>query len=252
VSQPLTGLVRRRLPDLGGKEAILLFALADMIEKGTREWRDTWAKLGKKVGLKKCPREVRKLAYKLRDRSFIEIRNTGRGILIKLTPESGLKLPTQSGLKHPTQSGLKHPTLTPPLIIPPENAPVTQPGSKVESQDIHIQGGSCNRSTRASARAAPLEFEKNGSNPKPKPKAAPPAPTKPKRRRLSTTELISTEREISRLTKEVDRVRDKHESTEDWSDRERENVKRWKSRVDQLCVTMGAEPLYHATRGPHQ
>jgi hypothetical protein len=68
-----------------------------------------------------------------------------------------------------------------------------------------------------------------------------------KRCRPSPSDKISLEREIGRLIKEIDRVRDRHESAEDWTDQERLNVKRWKLRVDECCRQIDNEPVYNVS-----
>lgn len=255
MSQPLTGVIRRRLKELSVPEGWFLLALADMVDSETRQWRESWHRLALRLG-RKHDRKIRQTAYRLRDDGWLTIQSDGRSVLLTLTPERGCRRADSSsaevGTKGAYQVGTKSAyqigtgsaeevgtigaTIDSPLNNPlGRNAPVT-PSSLSESVSAPMGGDE-----GSNGMPSPLGSEKGPGRP------IPPKPTpEPKRRRLGLSERISFEREIARLTKEIDRVRDRHESNEDWTVRERQNVKRWKLRVDECCLQIDQEPVYNA------
>lgn len=249
MSQPLTGIIRRRWGDLPKTEYALILSLADMVDSTTRQWRSTWTDLARRS---RWPiRTLTHAGYRLRDARWLQIQSTGRGIVITLTPESGVSfqqfgrqsIADQKGNPLPTSSathclpgrqpaaGIDRPPITPLGA----NAPLTPsvfPGSVSTPKGV--------LDVENNGKPAPLGSAKGPGNPIP-----PRAGHGPKRPRLSTSERISLEKESANLVREIDRVRDKHESAEDWTDREKANVARWKARVDELCTQLGSLRLYH-------
>ena len=92
MSQPLTGLVRRRLQDLTVHEGWFLMALADMADSVTREWREPWHRLALRLGHRNkwC---IKRIAYRLRDHHWLSVKSDGRGVVITLHPERGKPTP---------------------------------------------------------------------------------------------------------------------------------------------------------------
>lgn len=231
--------------ELAWNELGFLMALADMIPAGTRQWRDTWPGLAARMK-RKDAWWIRQMAYRLKKRGFVEIRLTGKGFILTMTPDkSGVIQHTQEsgeGVSFNTpMSGVIQHTVdkipSPPLTIPPPvskgNAPQKTPS--VSGLTSLTPRGAEEVETQ---KAAPL-VKKQVSPEKPKPALCSAC-------QLSASDKISAEKEIGRLIHEIDRVRDRHDAVQDWTDTERANVRRWKARVDELCVKSGIPPVYKA------
>ena len=240
MSQPLSGIIRRRWSDLPKTEYALIMSLADMVDSTTRQWRTTWTDLARRS---RWPvRTLKHAGYRLRDARWMQIESTGHGIVITLTPDSGLSLRAAGGqpIAHqkcnplPTRSAMGCTPVGQP-IAPLDNPPYDPPGANAPKRlSVATAKESGGAKDVTGAKGPPLPpfssegekaIKKNGCHPT-----------------LSPSERISIEQEINHLRVEINRILDVHYDRRD--DDEKAKLKEFKARVDLDCERIGRLPIY--------
>jgi len=245
MSQPLTGVVRRRLHDLSVHEGWFLLALADMVDSHTKEWRESWPKLTVRLGHRNqwC---IKRLAYSLRDHNWLSVKSDGRGVIILLHPERGTPTPYRcsvvanqvsqlvaNGVSHLVANrvgqqvanqvaGLDTPPITPSGANAPKRLSVARAKESGGAKDVTETKGPPLPPLSSEAEKAAM---KNGHHPT-----------------LSPSERISIEQEINHLRVEINRILDVHYDRRD--DDEKAKLREFKARVDLDCERIGRLPIY--------
>lgn len=221
-----------------------------MIPSGTRDWNDTWPSLARRLK-RKWSSHIRQTAYDLRDRGFLRIRPTGRGVVITLRPEDGQRLffESESAPNAGTQSASNAGTQT-----------ATKSGHSECPQSGHLDRGLNMKGRtprkRPPSKGGPKEDRKVQEGAK---ASGPPSPLSSAsgenaangvhRRPATASELISADKKLDRAQDELGRVERRlkeiengyecHQDRSDWTSKDRTQHAELSRRRKELKAILG-------------
>ena len=167
----------------------------------------------------------------------MQIESTGHGIVITLTPDSGLSLRASGGqpIAHqkcnplPTRSAMGCTPVGQP-IAPLDSPPYDPPGANAPkrlSVATAKEGGEAKDVTRALDPPPPLfsegekDIRKNGlQHPTP-------------------SQIISTEKEMNTHMQELRDIRAQYDSSDDWEPKDKDRCRRLRARIEELKNNLG-------------